>query len=77
VSDRRGPSDFERWYPLRGAERSPTLLHVTDDRFPVDVAGLFPGRDAVSVQSTNVYRGGRRVRTIRITRLDRSASAER
>jgi hypothetical protein len=68
--------DFQRWYPEATWRDAPSLLFVTDDRFPVDPATAFPHRDVVRVRTVNVYRGGRRVRTIRVARLDRGSVAE-
>jgi hypothetical protein len=62
--------DFSRWLPRKEWSRSPTLLFVTDDRFTAEPATTFPDRDVVSVRTVHVYRGGRRVRSIRVARLD-------
>jgi hypothetical protein len=52
------------------------LVYVTDDRFPGEPARDFPGRDVARIESSRIYRGGRVVRTIRVARLERAASAE-
>ncbi|HEX7669574.1 MAG TPA: hypothetical protein VF395_08325, partial [Polyangiaceae bacterium] len=62
--------DFSRWLPRKEWSKSPTLLFVTDDRFTAEPATTFPDRDVVSVRTVHVYRGGRKVRTIRVARLD-------
>jgi hypothetical protein len=67
--------DFAGWYPKRDWERAATLIHVSDDRFPSLATHLYPDRAIVSSRRSVVYRGGRTVRTIRITRLDRKAVA--
>ncbi len=67
--------DFADWFPERQWAKAPVILYVTDDRFPRDLAKEFPARDIVGVQSIDVFRGGRVVRTIRVTRLERAAHA--
>jgi hypothetical protein len=69
--------DFENWYPKRTWIDAATLIYVSDDRFPSPSADRFPDRAAVSSRRFVVYRGGRTVRTIRMTRLDRKAVASR
>lgn len=67
--------DFRIWYPESTWTRARTVVFVTDDRFPSEPERLFPDRDLVSVRSATVFRGGRAVRTIRVSRLELSASA--
>jgi hypothetical protein len=67
--------DFTTWLPAAEWSKAKTLLFVTDDRFTADPARDFPERDVVRVSTGHVYRGGRRVRTIRVSRLDRSGVA--
>ena len=67
--------DFSGWYPPGTWAAAPVLLYVTDDRFPASPATEFPHYDVASIQSTRIYRGGRLVRTIRVARLERQASA--
>jgi hypothetical protein len=67
--------DFARWLPQTEWSRAPVLIYVTDDRFPTEPARDFPGRDVARIESTQIYRGGRLVRTIRVARLERAASA--
>lgn len=64
--------DFEQWYPAQMWNRKSTLLFVSDDRFAIDAAREFPDRSVVATQHLSVIRGGRIVRTIEITRLDRT-----
>lgn len=68
-----GGDDFSTWLPESGWRRAPTVLFVTDDRFDVDAKAAFPDRDVVGVRTGYVYRGGRPVRAIHVTRLDRAA----
>jgi hypothetical protein len=67
--------DFGTWYPRRSWATAATLIYVSDDRFPSPAADRFPDRAAVSARRFLVHRGGRAVRTIRMTRLDRKAVA--
>jgi hypothetical protein len=67
--------DFGYWYPKRTWAAAATLIYVSDDRFPSQATDRFPDRAAVSSRRFVVYRGGRAVRTIRMTRLDRKAVA--
>ncbi len=69
--------DFAGWFPKRAWTEAPVILYVTDDRFPASPAVQFPHRDVVRIQSTQILRGGRVVRTIRVARLERAASARR
>jgi hypothetical protein len=69
--------DFAGWFPPRTWSDAPVILYVTDDRFPEPPAAQFPHRDVVRIQSAQIYRGGRVVRTIRVARLERAASALR
>jgi hypothetical protein len=68
--------DFGTWYTRDDWASAATLIHVTDDRFALPAADRYPDRAAVSARRFQVYRGGRAVRTIRITRLDRKAVAQ-
>jgi hypothetical protein len=69
--------DFAGWFPARAWTEAPVVLYVTDDRFPDAAAAQFPHRDVVRIQSAQIYRGGRVVRTIKVARLERAASALR
>jgi hypothetical protein len=68
--------DFQGWYPEPTWSNAPSLLFVTDDRFSADPKTLFPRRDVTRVRTAHVYRGGRRVRTIRVERMDRGSVAK-
>lgn len=67
--------DFRTWYPENTWNHARTIVFVTDDRFPSEPERLFPDRDLVSVRSATVFRGGRAVRTIRVSRLELAAAA--
>jgi len=64
--------DFDRWLPRRQWLNAPVVLYVQDDRFPVAAANELPDRYVSAISRTNVQRGGRVVRSIRITRLEKS-----
>ncbi len=64
--------DFDRWYPRSRWLQAPVVLFVHDSRFPVDAEHELPGRIVKSVSKVDVRRGGRVVRTIWVTRLDKS-----
>jgi hypothetical protein len=71
-------SDYQGWVPSERWERAPHLLFVQDDRFEVNVALEFPDYQARNIWRSTVQRGGRVVRTVRITWLERSTgTAER
>lgn len=69
--------DWSSWNPRERWEKDDRVVFVTDERFPVDPAGLFPDRNVTSVRNVATFRGGRRVRTFTITVLDRAARARR
>jgi hypothetical protein len=64
--------DFARWLAPERWTLAPSILSVSDDRFSPNVAAEFPARRVADVNRTEVLRGGRVVRTITVTRLDRS-----
>ena len=71
-----GGDDFATWYPENTWSSEPSLLFVTDDRFPTDLALVFPRRDVVRVRSAPSFQ--RRPlygRTIRVARLDKGTVA--
>jgi hypothetical protein len=70
-----GPSadDFDRWNPKGSWTKKPTVVFVTDDRFPADLSRKFPQRSIRESHRVNVFRGGRLIRTFTITTLERSA----
>lgn len=65
--------DFDDWLPRSKWLSAPVILFVTDDRFPAAETGEFPNRSVRGVSRTEVMRDGRAVRSIRITRLDKSS----
>jgi len=70
-----GPTadDFDRWNPKDSWTKKPTVVFVTDDRFPVDLSRKFPQRSIRESHRVNVFRGGRLIRTFTVTTLERSA----
>jgi len=67
--------DFDDWFPRAEWQKSERLLLVTDERYPVDVAARFPDRFAVRAWEVPFARGGRLVRTFRLTLLAPRAPA--
>ncbi len=65
------PTDFSAWYPAERWTRMPVLLFVYDSRFELDPEKLFPNYKLHSMSRTEVRRGDRSVRTLRISRLQR------
>jgi hypothetical protein len=66
--------DFDDWYPRSFWRRAPTIVFVTDNRFPADVAKLFPHRVVARRDEVELTRGGRVVRRFVITVLRTVAS---
>lgn len=64
--------DFDRWYPRSRWLDAPVVLLVYDSRFPLDPKLELPGRTVKSRSKVEVRRGGRVVRTIWVTRLDKT-----
>ena len=64
--------DFDRWYPRAKWLRAPTVLYVHDSRFDLDPTQELPGRIEKSRSRVHLRRGGQVVRTLWVTRLDRS-----
>ncbi|MCC6216775.1 MAG: glycosyltransferase family 39 protein [Polyangiaceae bacterium] len=62
--------DFDRWLPRPAWIVHPTVLYVTDSRFPRDPATELPGRRVVEAARWDVMRGGRVVRTLTVTHLE-------
>ncbi len=71
------PNDFDRWTPRTEWRRASSILLVQDSRYPIDEAREFPERRVVSSWRTQVRRGSHVVRTIRISRLDRTHGVAR
>jgi len=55
--------DFDGWLPRDTWRAADKVLYVTDNRFPGNGAGLFPGHVVASEHTTRVYRAGRPART--------------
>jgi hypothetical protein len=69
--------DFENWYPRARWESADTLVFVSDNRFDIDAAGLFPDRVEVLERAIPVFRGGKLARRFTLTVLDRKAHAQK
>jgi hypothetical protein len=69
--------DFDRWFPRKEWLRAKTLLFVTDDRFAVDPSRELPERKVAAISRVGIRRGGRLVRTVQITRLDKTGEVAR
>jgi hypothetical protein len=67
--------DFDDWYPRVFWQRASTVVFVTDNRFPDDLASLFPDRAVTRREEATVTRGGRVVRTFVITVLRKRGAA--
>jgi hypothetical protein len=67
--------DFARWFPRKSWATASSILYVSDDRFAEDPSSALADRAIVGAHRYVVYRGGRVVRTVRITRLDRKGIA--
>lgn len=66
------PDDFDRWLPRQRWLEEPVLLFVHDSRFELEPARELPDRMVTQVSRVDVRRSGRVVRTIWVTRLERS-----
>jgi hypothetical protein len=69
--------DFDGWLPRARWHASPTLVYVGDDRFQTDPATEFPSRRVVDDRRLTVRRGGRAVRTLRISTLGKASDVAR
>jgi len=69
------PSDFDDWAPRSRWSRADAIVFVTDDRMPVDPATLLPTFHTERTERVSVLRGGRIVRTFRLTLLEKRAPA--
>jgi hypothetical protein len=63
--------DFDRWMPRERWLRAPVVLYVHDSRFDLRPERELPGRVATWQRQVDVLRGGRVVRTIWVTRLEK------
>jgi hypothetical protein len=68
------PSDFDDWAPRARWRRADVLVFVTDDRMPVDPEKLVPSFHAARTERVSIVRGGRIVRTFRLTLLEKLAA---
>jgi hypothetical protein len=68
------PDDFDDWVPPSTWQKAPTLLFVSDDRFPLPL-DLLHGRRVDGTWGAEVRRGGVVVRRVTIWRLVASAVA--
>jgi hypothetical protein len=63
--------DFDRWMPRKRWLNAPVVLYVHDSRFELHPELELPGRVATRTQKVDITRGGKIVRTITITRLEK------
>lgn len=63
--------DFDGWLPRPSWASARHVLYVHDSRFALDPERELPGRVVRSVREANVVRGGRVVRTLWVTHLER------
>jgi hypothetical protein len=63
--------DFDRWLPRKRWIHAPVVLYVHDSRFEVQPELELPGRVATRQSEVEIVRGGRVVRTIWVTRLEK------
>lgn len=63
--------DFDRWLPRTRWHQAPVVLFVHDSRFEVKPELELPGRTVTASSKVDVTRGGRVVRTIWVTRLEK------
>jgi hypothetical protein len=66
------PDDFDAWRPRAEWQRADTVLYVTDTRFEVEPARLFPDRTPVAGRTVTIRRGGRVVRVFTLLVLEKS-----
>lgn len=67
-----GRDDFDGWLPQATWSSARHVLFVHDSRFRLDPARELPDRTVRAVDETQVLRGGRVVRTIWVTDLERT-----
>ena len=67
--------DFDAWLPRPSWQNADKVLLVTDNRYPLDAAALFPGRAPTMTLQVTVMRGGRVARVFSLTLLERRAAA--
>lgn len=64
------PDDFDVWQPRGGWRSADRIIFVTDNRFEVDLAKLFPDRVVAQRERITALRGGRISRTFTIAVLE-------
>ncbi len=69
------PTDFDDWAPRSRWSKADAIVFVTDDRMPVDVASVVPSFHTERTERVSVLRGGRIVRTFRLTLLMKRVGA--
>jgi len=68
-------SDFDDWAPRARWERADVIVFVTDERMPVDPETLIPAFHVERSERVTMLRGGRIVRTFRLSYLEKRAGA--
>jgi hypothetical protein len=68
------PSDFDDWAPRSRWERADVIVFVTDGRMPVDPERLIPTFHVARTERVSIVRGGRIVRTFRLSFLEKLAA---
>jgi hypothetical protein len=63
--------DFDRWLPRAVWSDAPSVVYVTDSRFDANPEKDLPGHAVRSVTSVEVRRGGKVVRTVWATHLEK------
>ncbi len=71
------PDDFDTWEPRSRWQHADEILFVTDNRFEVDVAKMFPDHEVSGHTRVSTIRGGRVARVFSLTLLSIRARAER
>ncbi len=69
--------DFDRWLPRSEWKSAPRVLFVSDNRFDTRAEDIFPGWARTQESRVTILRGGRRIRTFTLTRLEYAAHASR
>jgi hypothetical protein len=69
-----GRTDFDDWAPSAKWKQADVIVFVTDDRMPVDPQTLIPSFYVERTSRVSVLRGGRIVRTFRLSLLEKRAA---
>jgi hypothetical protein len=69
------PTDFDGWAPRATWEKADVIIFVTDERMPIDPSTIIPTFHMERTERVSVLRGGRIVRTFRLTYLEKRAGA--